>query len=119
MLRLMAKDYLPPMGLLPPTPIVLLTLFLRLCLDKAQWKRISDGAGTKSQTPALCLSHFALQIKVTSTTAHLFCTRDGMGRIRKRKQKKKKNDPPPWKHNEYICLPLCPCQIKCARHIWP
>ena len=90
MLRLMAKDYLPPMGLLPPTPIVLLTLFLRLCLDKAQWKRISDGAGTKSQTPALCLSHFALQIKVTSTTAHLFCTRDGMGRIRKRKQKKKK-----------------------------
>ena len=64
MLRLMAKDYLPPMGLLPPTPIVLLTLFLRLCLDKAQWKRISDGAGTKSQTPALCLSHFALQITV-------------------------------------------------------
>ena len=56
--------------------------------------------------------------KVTSTTAHLFCTRDGMGRIRKRKQKKKTN-PPPWKHNEYICLPLCPCQIKCARHIWP
>ena len=25
--------------------------------------------------------------KVTSTTAHLYCTRDGMGRIRKRKQK--------------------------------
>ena len=66
MLRLVAKDYLPPTGLLPPTPIVLLTLFLRLCLDKTQWKRYFRWRRYKEPNAcpvslSLCFANYSTQ----------------------------------------------------------
>lgn len=114
------------MDLLPPTSIVLFTIFFHLCLNKVPWKK--HFRWKRYKEPNVCpifliftllykfLYNVTARTNFNPTTAHLHCAQDKIRRIWESKQK---INSPTWGDNTYFSLLLCPNRIECAWHMLP